>query len=180
MGKLVDIYLGGRRDASGSFFAYVRFETSSEPASIELGLNEIIIRGKKLVANLAKHTRKAQGVAARVAPWIPQHAASGPRRGGETRDSRSFADVAKGKVEAAPIGRNAPLVISCIQEVKDWACNSTMVGEIKSFDILCNFPSLLALEGYDIIEVNYLWGMQVIVKFKSARAVSTFKTNKSI
>lgn len=55
-----------------------------------------------------------------------------------------------------------------------------LVGEAKCFDSLCNFPTLLALEGFDVAETKYLGGMQILIKFKSDGATRIFKSNKSI
>ncbi|KAL4566692.1 hypothetical protein LXL04_030813 [Taraxacum kok-saghyz] len=94
------------------------------------------------------------------------------------RDTRTFADAAKGMPAPAP--SPPPLRLSCIKEVQDWCNTATLIGEIKNFDTLCNFPSLLSLEGFDVSEIKYLGGMQVIVKFNSDRAAKVFKANKNI
>lgn len=47
----------------------------------------------------------------------------------------------------------APVInLSNINKIEDWADKSVMAGEAKDFDILCNFPSLFTLEGYDMLE----------------------------
>lgn len=89
LGKLVDVYINGRRDAFGAFFVFVRFSEVTDPSTIEKNLNEIICSGRKLKANCAKHPH--DGVKSNpirntfVAPTSLNHA---------TRDSRSFVDVA--------------------------------------------------------------------------------------
>ncbi|KAI3698756.1 hypothetical protein L2E82_42558 [Cichorium intybus] len=171
-GELVDVYIAGRRDVSGAFFAFVRFANVRNPAIIEKELNGVSCRGRRLIANFAKHPRAAPSPApnrsaAGVANPIPQ----------ASRDSRSFADVTRGKSHTDPV---PPIPLSCIREVQDWACKSVLLGEVKNFDTLCNFPSLLAFDGYDVGEIKYLGGMHVVVKFNSDRAATVFKANKCI
>ncbi|KAL4561065.1 hypothetical protein LXL04_033227 [Taraxacum kok-saghyz] len=153
LGDLVDIYVAGRKDRAGSFFAFVKFAKISEQANIDSivkRLSEIEIRRKKLLANYAKH----------------------PRQG-----DRTFAEVAKGSaaVESKPV-----INLDCVPGVKSWIDNSVLVGDVRNFDTLCNFPSLIAMEGYDVMEIKYVGGLQVAVKFRSIRAAEVFKANKSI
>ncbi|CAH1450467.1 unnamed protein product [Lactuca virosa] len=61
-GLLVDIYLAGRRDASGSFFAFVRFANVGNLEVVVDALNRIYLRGNNFLANLAKHLRKQSSV----------------------------------------------------------------------------------------------------------------------
>lgn len=75
------------------------------------------------------------------------------------RDSRSFAEVAGGRKAGSYHVKS--ITLSCIQEVQDWAANFVLVGEAKSFNILCNFPSLVDLEGYEVSDVKYFRGMIV-------------------
>lgn len=75
----------------------------------------------------------------------------------------------------------APVInLSNINKIEDWADKSVMAGEAKDFDILCNFPSLFTLEGYDMLECKQLRGMKVSVKFKSCWESQIIKVNKSI
>ncbi|KAI3788396.1 hypothetical protein L2E82_01160 [Cichorium intybus] len=103
------------------------------------------------------------------------------------RDSRSFVDVMNGKAAMdvgvppppPPPPSPPPIKAECIQEIKDWFGKSAIVGEAKSFDILCNFPSLLELEGYDVLECRYIGGMQILIKFRSDRAAEVIKIGVS-
>ncbi|KAL4587743.1 hypothetical protein LXL04_000617 [Taraxacum kok-saghyz] len=174
-GNLVDMYIAGRRDASGSFFGFIRYRGETDVASIEERLNGIVCRGRKLVANCARHPRKHSPP--KTKPSVAQVRHSFRPQAAAT-DSRSFADVIGCRApthEAQP-----PLKISAIPEVVNWAANGMLIGVAKSFDMLCNFPSLLSLEGFDVCEVKYIGGMMVAVKFKSGRSAEIFKANKNI
>ncbi|KAL4591899.1 hypothetical protein LXL04_004874 [Taraxacum kok-saghyz] len=175
MGRLSDIYIAGRRDASGSFFAFVKFAKVERAESIEAALNETSCRSRKLVANVARHSRN-----------VPQREVKRPVQTERKqfravpRDSRTFADVASGRSVPAPQASPPPIALSVIQEIQEWTGKSVLLGEAKCFDTLCNFPAVLALDGFDIAETKYLRGMQIMVKFRSDRAASVVKANKSI
>ncbi|KAL4555549.1 hypothetical protein LXL04_038171 [Taraxacum kok-saghyz] len=178
IGKLEDIYLAGRRNAAGMFFAFLKFADVNKP---ETALNELKLRGRKLNANIAKHPRRPQGNSRVI--WKPVNRAP-PCEGRPLHSEkglRTFADVAKGESAKPPNCPPPPsIILSGIKEVQEWCNSATLVGEIKNFDLLCNFPSLIQLEGYDISETKYLGGMQIIVKFTSLKAAKVFKDNKSI
>ncbi|KAL4557711.1 hypothetical protein LXL04_035898 [Taraxacum kok-saghyz] len=175
IGELSDIYIAGRKDVKGSFFAFVKFANVEKPEDIEVALNGVTCRGRKLVANSAKHPRH-------VAPKIIKkpvqtkqfHYREAPR------DARSFADVAKGMSSVPTPPVKPPLILNAIQEIQNWAGKLVLVGEVKCFDTLCSFPSLLAMDGFDVAEIKYLGGMHVLVKFKSDHAATVFKANKNI
>ncbi|KAL4589627.1 hypothetical protein LXL04_002535 [Taraxacum kok-saghyz] len=177
-GTLEDVYLAGRRNAVGSFFAFLKFSNVDDAAEVEKALNDIHIRGRKLKANRAKHPRR---------PTMEHRNRVPTKRGGiqhqvgqkvyRVKDVRTFADAAKG-VKPSPV--KPPLVLNSIKEVAEWSLNATLVGEAKSFDMLCSLPSLIGMEGYDILETKYLGGMQVIIKFKSDKAAKVFRANKCI
>ncbi|KAL4584515.1 hypothetical protein LXL04_009118 [Taraxacum kok-saghyz] len=172
LGNLVDIYIAGRKDASGKFFAFIRYSDVSDPGAVEDGLCNIICRGRKLVANCAKHPRNIPKlISKRQAIPVPKPFAPAPR------DSRSFAEVAGGKAASV---EEKKVQLECIKEVSEWTDKSVLVAEAKCYDTLCNFPSLVELEGYDVAEFKYLGGMLTMIKFKTDKAAEIFKANKCI
>ncbi|KAL4578777.1 hypothetical protein LXL04_014908 [Taraxacum kok-saghyz] len=100
LGNLVDIYIAGRRDAVGFFFAFIRYEKPPNPEIIVKGLAEIVCRGRKLNANIAKRNRQAAKKQGR-----PQVAAQRPVINTTRRyanGGRTFADVTSGKTPTPP------------------------------------------------------------------------------
>ncbi|KAL4583655.1 hypothetical protein LXL04_008236 [Taraxacum kok-saghyz] len=179
IGNLEDIYLAGRRNATGLFFAFLKFTEVNKPEEVEAALNEIHLRGRNMKANLAKHPRRQHDGSRPI--WKPVSRA--PKQVGRpirsAKDSKTFVDVAMG-TSAKPLTHPLPIPLIGIKEVQQWCSSASLVGEIKNFDLLCNFSSLILLEGYDITETRYLGGMQVIIKFNSVQAARVFKANKSI
>ncbi|CAH1444736.1 unnamed protein product [Lactuca virosa] len=173
--NLSDIYIAGRRDSSGSFFALFKFATVKDKKEIDnivKGLNEITCRGRKLVANCAIHPKRAYHVTSRRSSVIAPRVFKPAPRG-----TRSFAEVTKGMTEVAKM---VAASLEGISEVLKWADKSVLVGEVRNYELICNFPTLLDLEGYDVLEVKYIRVMQVAVKFRSERSVEVFKANKCI
>ncbi|KAL4563770.1 hypothetical protein LXL04_027815 [Taraxacum kok-saghyz] len=168
LSNLTDIYIAGRRNSAGVFFAFVKYSDVKNQAEIDdisKGLKEVVCRGRKLEANCPRHPKRNVSVGARrPVPVIP--------RGG-----KSFAEAAKGVAET----NLTPTVnLEGVPEIRRWADKSVLVGEVRNLDTLCNFPSLLDLEGYDVLEVKYVGGLHVAVKFKSERNAANFKANKCI
>ncbi|KAL4581007.1 hypothetical protein LXL04_017213 [Taraxacum kok-saghyz] len=178
LGNLSDIYIAGRRNVAGSFFAFVKYANMEGQESIDAvvkGLNEISCRGRALQANCAKNPRPAAKPAQQTPFRPPSHA---PRVFHPAiRGAKSFADIAKGGAAAAI---HDTIKLDCVPEIKSWIGKSVLIGEIRSFDTICNFPSLLSLEGYDMEEIKYVGGMQVAIKVKTDRAAEVFKANKGI
>ncbi|KAL4574069.1 hypothetical protein LXL04_020891 [Taraxacum kok-saghyz] len=171
LGKVVDVYIAGRRSASGGFFAFVRYVDVLDVEALEKELNNVRCRGRKIAANCAKHPRSVSTVPLRKVP-----AADPVRVAPANRDSRMFVDVAKGEEKK----KATEVLIHGIADISDWMDKSVLVAEAKNFDSLCNLPSLLAIEGYDAIEVKYAGGLNSIIKFKSEKAAEIFKANKCI
>ncbi|KAL4575584.1 hypothetical protein LXL04_022432 [Taraxacum kok-saghyz] len=163
LGNLVDIYLVGRRDSVGLFFAFVRYLDVDKADVIEAGLNEVVCRGRRLKANCAKNPTPAQPKKSHV-PAVRKR----PNFHYASRDSRTFADALGGKSAPKQTQVAAPAIVrmATIPEIQNWAGNGVLVGVAKNFDTLCNFPSL--------------GGMNVAVKFSSRRAGDVFIANKSI
>ncbi|KAL4564988.1 hypothetical protein LXL04_029068 [Taraxacum kok-saghyz] len=180
IGDLTDIYIAGRRDASESFFAFVKFSNVLDVGRIEERLNEICCRGRKIVANCARHPRHALQKQSYVHPQRPQPQTTRYEQS-RPRDGRSFADVISGEnTHDSPPPPPSLLHMSNILEMASWTGKSVLIGEAKFFDSLCSFPSLLALEGFDVSDTKYLGGMQILIKFRTDKAAEVFKSNRSI
>ncbi|KAL4559119.1 hypothetical protein LXL04_031253 [Taraxacum kok-saghyz] len=178
LGKVADVYFARRKDASGAFFGFVRFSNLASPEETEEKMGRLELRGRKLTVNISKHPRSTPAIFKR--PPAPRAPCSVPA---PKMDGRSFADAAKGGAHhPEKVKRVEPMQpamsLTCFKDIQDWADMSSIVGEAKSFDMLCNFPSLFMLEGFDVTEIKYIGGLQVALKFKSERVAANFKANK--
>ncbi|KAL4587664.1 hypothetical protein LXL04_000536 [Taraxacum kok-saghyz] len=131
VGNLVDIYLAGRRNNAGSFFAFFKFSNVDNENAVETALNEVVIRGRKIHANRAKHPRRSfrdkpnTGHATKTRESI-----QAVRQVYKVKDHRTFAEATKGANTYNP-----PLLLNSIKEVQKWSSNAVLVGEVKSFDM---------------------------------------------
>ncbi|KAL4556260.1 hypothetical protein LXL04_038906 [Taraxacum kok-saghyz] len=181
LGQLVDVYIAGRKDATGAFFAFVRFKGVSKPDELENGLNNLEYMGRKMTVNLSRHPRASGTADPGRAPISKPHRPIPVAR----TDGRSYAAVANGNRSDlhAATAKEIPLgtiSLPCIKETQNWLGSHSLVGEAKLFDILCNLPSLISLEGFNVAEIKYLGGLQVLLQFKSEKAASVFKANRNI
>ncbi|KAL4561547.1 hypothetical protein LXL04_033714 [Taraxacum kok-saghyz] len=167
LGNLTDIYIAGRRNFSGSFFAFIRFAEVMDPIPLSVVLT------RKIAANQAKHA-KPRPVKAPIKK--KENTAPNTFRAA-TRGTRSFADVAKGIDQRVA---ETVIKLDTVQEIQTWVDRSVLVEEARNLDTLCNFATLMEMEGYNISEYKYGGGMQIVVKFKSERDADIFKANRGI
>ncbi|KAL4556992.1 hypothetical protein LXL04_035162 [Taraxacum kok-saghyz] len=93
-GQLVDIYIPRRRDAGGSYFAFVKYKRINSIEETIEKLNSVSFGGQLMKANISKHPRKpAPAATPKVAPPTtrPQ-----PIHHNSSRGHRSYADVTNG------------------------------------------------------------------------------------
>lgn len=57
-GTVVDVYLAGRKDNNGRFFAFVRFKGLENEKDMETSLNGMEYQGSVLTVNVAKFGRR--------------------------------------------------------------------------------------------------------------------------
>ncbi|KAL4579544.1 hypothetical protein LXL04_015694 [Taraxacum kok-saghyz] len=160
LGDLLDVYVAGRKDKVGSFFAFVKFSKIIEQEKIDnilKGLQEIEIQGKRIKANCAKHPRVA-------VKKIAQRSKPTGELGRLQRWQNAWTSRKKTEIN-----------LECVPGIANWADNSALIGEVRSFDVLYNFPALFSMEGYDVVDIKYMRGLQVSVKFRTARAAEARK-----
>ncbi|KAL4569955.1 hypothetical protein LXL04_025604 [Taraxacum kok-saghyz] len=167
LGNLVDVYIAGKRDVSGSFFAFVRFKNIQEPYAIVKALNNTEYRGRKMAANCAKAsklTKPATDIPTTTGGDLRKKQGGLVYRPVQTlaRESRSYADAAMG---IQPQTSTPPLLLKNITEIQSWTSSFTLIGEAKNYD--------------DIAELKYIGGMQIVIKFKTVTATDNFKQNKN-
>ncbi|KAI3524940.1 hypothetical protein L1887_03609 [Cichorium endivia] len=165
LGKLSDVFLVPKKNASGQEFAFVKFQDVKDIAAMEKRLNEVKIDGLKLRANREKHPLKPAGAHSnfplpdrRCLPPLHQ---SRPPSG--FRDDRTFLEASMGP-NHRPVLQSSPQppVVKLTSKNCDWIDDRVLVGEVKDFDTLENIQSLLGLEGFGDILCKYLGGLQYV------------------
>ncbi|KAL4555407.1 hypothetical protein LXL04_038025 [Taraxacum kok-saghyz] len=177
LGKLEDIFIAGRKNNSGRFFAFVKFSGVECERTMEELLSNTLCKGVKLMANVSIHPRRTNpSPAIRKNPPPPPPTQRMGHSASFGRGSRSFADVAKGSsVKVIP-----EIHLSVNENIRTWVDNATLLGEVKNLDTLCNFPAIMDLNGFNVDELKYIGGMKVVLKFNSKRTADVFLANKAI
>ncbi|KAI3709022.1 hypothetical protein L2E82_38722 [Cichorium intybus] len=183
LGKLSDVFLVPKKNASGQEFAFVKFQDVKDIAAMEKRLNEVKIDGLELRANREKHPRKPAGAHSnfplpdrRCLPPLHQ---SRPPSG--FRDGRTFLDASMGPNHRPALQSSPqPPVVKLTSKNNVWIDDRVLVGEVKDFDTLENIQSLLGLKGFGDILCKYLGGLQVIIKFGIDSNARKFMENNEL
>ncbi|KAI3738765.1 hypothetical protein L2E82_28905 [Cichorium intybus] len=149
---------------------------------MEKRLCEVKIGNRKLIANLAKHPRKPQGVLP-----APNHSERRPQAPPAKqgfpqafRDGRSFLEASMGLEQGnTHQSYTASPAIRLAHSNANKACldDKVLIGEVKDFNTLENIQSLLGLDGYGSILCKYLGGLQVLIRFGSTSNAKKFHDN---
>ncbi|KAI3521228.1 hypothetical protein L1887_10689 [Cichorium endivia] len=138
-GKVVDVYVAERKDASGKFFAFIRYGGVTNVEKLEEHLQNVRYQGFPLSVNVARFGRKPViGEIGRQNVPAPkrQESYNYPRMHKSTMDNRSFAEVLIG-------GRNncsspsIPLKVDT--EMNRWLKKSVLIGEAHSLNHIATF-----------------------------------------
>ncbi|CAI9299751.1 unnamed protein product [Lactuca saligna] len=176
-GKLVDIYIGGKRDRSGSIFAFVIFEVVRDVKRLEYEMGRIRCGHYILRVNVEKYQKQdtlenkdntkiaAPQMIMKTDTWRP------------TNQSLSFVDVVRGTTvkhsanEVKHINIRPTGFSKCSHDY-------VMVNEAINIQIIGELPMILSLEGNHETAIHYIGGMNVILKFVNSKATKVFHENQ--
>ncbi|CAH1450256.1 unnamed protein product [Lactuca virosa] len=118
-GKIVDVYLGGKKDYNRNNFAFVRFVDVVNVRAMEERLQGIKCQNKVLSVNIAKHQRKPFPLNTYVVHKQPitmrkvnSDFASAQPQPPSNIDSRSYKQALTGTVERPHITKPPPIVLA--------------------------------------------------------------------
>ncbi|CAH1453710.1 unnamed protein product [Lactuca virosa] len=163
-GKVVDVYLGGRKNYQQMNFAFVRFSDVTDAKALEDSLQGIKCRDMLLQVNISKHQRKKTKLPPPTQNRrTSRHAAPqpiSPQTYGE-RDTRTFAQVITGNRNNQPNTPEIPIELNSNTQMSLWLSKSVLIGEPHSLDHISNLPAwILAIEG-----TKYLGGLNIAIRF---------------
>ncbi|GJW17758.1 RNA-directed DNA polymerase, eukaryota, reverse transcriptase zinc-binding domain protein [Tanacetum coccineum] len=102
---------------------------------------------------------------------------------GESRPNgtfNSYTHVVKGSQSHNLDSENSPVMMlddSCLNQQNFNCC---LMGKVKNFESLSNLNVVLVNEGFDNIDLKYMGGYWVMIKFQSEEAKKTFQSNVGI
>ncbi|KAL4559089.1 hypothetical protein LXL04_031222 [Taraxacum kok-saghyz] len=180
VGKIVDLFIPTKRNKAGRKFGFARFFGVSDVGKFEQQLNGVWMNKLRLKANLARFERGKQSSNKQHRRHINTVIMSPSRVGGR---NGSFVDVLKGPpppphlpVQQPELKGPKTVNILTSVEMKDKMSRS-LVGELKSFENLRFFYTLVESEGWQDISISYTGGLQFLLSFRIVQAAEEFLVN---
>ncbi|KAL4557851.1 hypothetical protein LXL04_036045 [Taraxacum kok-saghyz] len=182
-GKLVDVYISGRKDKSSSFFAFVRFEGVKDTAMMVNNLNKVRCGNCIVKTNVARYEQRTEAIK-NPKPYTRPAASRQPytfrQNAGTTSTGFTFATVVSSGNNAPPNPKPnpppPPIPLVQMKPVNSMdSCNSMcLIGEVKEFQMLSDIPKLLKIDGQTPARSYYAGGLKVILKFSSPSAAAGY------
>ncbi|KAJ9556592.1 hypothetical protein OSB04_011206 [Centaurea solstitialis] len=182
LGVVVDLYIARKKSNWGKRFGFVRFIKVKNWRSMEDDLNNIWIGNFKIRANLARFGRNVSsfnrgsgGRTERKPITIPRSSSYA----GNDKWSRSFADVVKGgsgvnSLSGAKVVKTHKEVVLHSSKENLVKLESSLIGELKSFDELNSIGEIGNMEGWPEVRVSYIGGLSVQLDFTSNKSAIDF------
>ncbi|KAJ9557767.1 hypothetical protein OSB04_012381 [Centaurea solstitialis] len=182
VGAVVDAYIANKKGKHGNTFGFVRFIKVQNAKDMEKKLEEVIIKGNRLVANVARYERKNQR--SNIIP--PNHVPSAqrhpdvivpPKKVGERR---SYAEVVSNKrnLDTVLFKDTITIHLPLKAEAPSFRNSSeVLMGETKNLQILENMMDFLKAEGIDDCSVQFTGGLTFIITFGSTMSADNFLFN---
>ncbi|KAL4574766.1 hypothetical protein LXL04_021604 [Taraxacum kok-saghyz] len=194
-GTLVDAFVPGKRDAAGNLFGFVRFMKVSEVQALLRKFNEMVLEGKRLKANVAKHERpKARSTLngnryGQVKTHVKK--SHGLTQDGRFRDSHNVAGVSykqvlyknagsteKSEVQTYMAVKRNIVVKDCVSVRKPNWLDPCLVGEVKNIEMLSKCMSVIHAYGLGECSIRYMGGLVVLLQFNSKAIAECFLNNQ--
>lgn len=177
-GRLADIYIPGRKDKAGLYFAFVKYRGVKNPEELAKSLNGVKCGRCVTQVNVSKYDKK--GIRYNPAPQrrtTHQKEKIHHKTRSNTWDGRSFADVVTGKdstILNIPKPPETPKVKLSRVAVMDSCEHLVLVGEAISLQHLIDLPKLIHADGEVPCELFYAGGLKVVLKFVSRHGAENY------
>ncbi|CAH1421543.1 unnamed protein product [Lactuca virosa] len=162
-GKLVVVYIFGRKDKGGSFFAFIRYEGVKDIDSLVLTLNQVRCGHCIAKVNIAKYVKKPP----RLIPPPRSNRTSQPvipsTKWNNICNGKSFVEVVSGnhrKYDTTPHSPSVEILMVLLKRAPMLdSCNSRcLIGEVKDLKLLNNMHTLLNVDESIATRVLYAGG----------------------
>ncbi|GJU57278.1 nucleotide-binding alpha-beta plait domain-containing protein [Tanacetum coccineum] len=181
-GYVVDAFIPNRKSKAGKRFGFVRFIKIFDVDRLVNNLCTVWVGRHKIHANLARFQRPPlykNNNQAKIGESM--HNLGVPlKTKGPNGTSNSYAHVVKGSQSHNLDSENIPAMMlddSCLNQQNFNCC---LMGKVKNFESLSNLKVVLVNEGFDNIDLKYMGGYWVMIKFQSEEAKKTFQSNVGI
>lgn len=180
LGKLVDTYIVGRKDKSGSYFAFVKFEGVKDIQVMLNSLNKVRCGHCILKVNMAKYEKNPTSkelVKPNCRVLYPRHKKSYDGWN-KTSGRRSYADTVRGRSGVPTTSSPPPIPPVNLKSIKAMKNLVSLLGEVTGFQLLSNLPKMINADGEIPCYAYYAGGLKVILKFSSLGAAERYLKNE--
>lgn len=178
LGVIVDLYIAKKRNRWGKRFGFVRFIKVSDSKKLEEELNGIWIGSFRLLVNLARYNRRDVS-ANRIERRSGTNGSVNVGTHHAGNQKLSYAAAVKGLTRddsgLVDRGLREHEVIDLVPSLATLThLESSLIGELISFEALNSFGEINALEGWSEVRLSYLGGLSIQLEFISPSAASKF------
>ncbi|KAI3740607.1 hypothetical protein L2E82_31075 [Cichorium intybus] len=167
-GKIADIYIPGRKDRSGSYFAFVKYFGIKDAEEMARTLNRVKCGSCITKVNIARYEKNVVNKVAYDRDTSRPQVKSMPTHLWKTKDGRSFAEVVGGNTA----GDRHSITL---RKVPAMDCDdSSLIGEVLSLQHLKDIPKLLHADGRIPCQLYYAGGLKAVLKFSSPQAADRY------
>nr|GEV21967.1 RNA-directed DNA polymerase, eukaryota [Tanacetum cinerariifolium] len=155
-GHVVDTFIPDRRSKAGKRFGFVRF--------IKIIDVDRLYKQSSKAYEYGKYSAKSE---------------SGNNSDGTKTKINSFAQVVRGVQSQTASQNNFPTMVldeSCLNKED---ITLRLLGKVKEFASLPNLKMVLAKEGYTSLDLKYMGGLWVMIKFQEEETINKFHTSLS-
>nr|GEV36574.1 RNA-directed DNA polymerase, eukaryota [Tanacetum cinerariifolium] len=179
-GQVVDAYIPNRRSKAGKRFDFVRFIKVFDVERLVNNMCTVWVGRYKLHANVARFQRES------LNKHSNQFNDNGTKRDnvggrmngdGAKGTANSYAHAVKGTQGQKEVMDDIPSLVlddSCLKQKVYLLC---LLGKVKEFASLTNLKVILAKEFYANIEIKYMEGLWVMIKFQDKETKKMFQSN---
>lgn len=173
-GTLVDLFVYRRRDKHDHRFGFVRFNRVENVSKLEVSLNEMFIRGRKLFAKVARFDRDENKGLAKAGKGVMCRVHNTTMDNGIRSQDVYSTDLVRREMSSKSVsvkvvddgsprkkGTSVKTVKLSMVDVKDGidALQSRLVGEVKRFTNLLCISNICTSDGLRGGIVKYLGGL---------------------
>ncbi|KAL4582224.1 hypothetical protein LXL04_006768 [Taraxacum kok-saghyz] len=161
-GKIVDIYIGGKRDRSGSIFAFVRFANVRDRKALEVAMER-------------ERTHPHPQTTPCPPPPPPKTYMHKPHYG-----QKSYVDTVacKKNDEEAPNKKKIVVEVKPARAWSGWG-GCILSGEVLNAQLISTIPMLLKLDGNVSGRIYYVGGLKMLIKFIKEKDAEAFLADDS-
>ena len=170
---MVDAFIPNKRSKMGKRFGFVRFIMVFDVERLMNNLCTVWIGRHKIQANVARFQRISLNNSSKQFKYNGENGNNindVSKDNGIKGSAKSYAHVVKGpQLVNVEVESNPALVLdeSCVNQ-KDYSL--CLMGKVKDFVSLSNLKVVLVSEGFDNIDLRYMGGLWVMIKFVSEEA----------